>query len=321
MMKTRVGVLRGGPSNEYEVSLQTGGAVLEHLPSDVYEAKEIFVDRSGTWHMRGLPMEPARALSQVDVVFNALHGEYGEDGTVQRVFETHGTPYTGSDALSSAVSMNKVLAKERAQGVNVRFAHHRILLREEMSERAMVDLFRSFPMPAILKPIDGGSSVGLCLVCSFQELVRALEDIFAENERVLIEQYVQGKEATVGVIDGFRGEEHYALPAIEIVPTKNVLFDYAEKYDGHAQEICPARFRPDTNKELERLARDIHKALGLRHYSRSDFIVTHHGIYFLEVNTLPGLTPASLLPKAVAAVGSTLPEFLSHLVGLALERK
>lgn len=321
MAKKRVGVLRGGPSREYDVSLKSGATVLKHLPEEHYEPKEIYIDRDGIWHVRGFPVDPARALSQVDVVFNALHGTYGEDGQVQKLLETHGIPYTGSTSLGSAVAMNKVLAKERAKGLNVLLAHHRVFTREEATERGILDLFRSFTLPLVLKPVDSGSSVHLYLVTSFAELTHMLEAVFKEHDRVLVEQYLNGKEATVGVVEGFRGEDLYALPTIEIVPTKSALFDYAEKYDGHAEEICPARFGPEMNKQLEQVARDVHSALGLRHYSRSDFIITRQGIFFLEVNTLPGLTEASLMPKAIAAVGSSLPEFLHHLIGLAVKRR
>jgi D-alanine-D-alanine ligase len=318
MVKIRVGVLRGGPSREYEVSLNTGKTVLEQLPGDRYEPKEIFIDKAGRWHVRGMPVEPARALSNVDVVFNALHGEYGEDGQVQKLLETHNVRYTGSDALASAVCMNKALAKGRLQESGVRLAHHRVLRQEDVNERTAFELFRSFPMPAVLKPVSAGSSVGVVLVRTYHDLFDALEQAFSDSDTVLIEQYILGKEATVGVIDGYRGVTHYALPPIEIVPTKNDFFDYAEKYDGLAQEVCPARFGAETNKILEKLALEVHKLLNLKHYSRSDFIVTPHGVYFLEVNTLPGLTEACLVPKALTAVGSSLPEFLDHVVQRAL---
>jgi D-alanine-D-alanine ligase len=121
-------------------------------------------------------------------------------------------------------------------------------------------------------------------------------------------------------VEGFRGEDLYVLPPIEIVPTKNTFFDYDEKYAGHAREVCPAQFPRETTEALMHAARTVHHTLGLRDYSRSDFIVARDGIYFLEANTLPGLTQASLVPKALEAVGSTLPEFLDHIVGRALVR-
>lgn len=321
MTKTHVGVLRGGPSSEYDVSLKTGLAVLEHLPKERYEPHDIFVDKNGIWHVRGRPMEPARALSGIDVVFNALHGKYGEDGTVQRLLDSHAVAYTGSGALGSALGMNKALAKDHVKVQGVLSATYRILSRDTASPAQLLSVFQTFSFPAVLKPVDGGSSVGVKIVRSYQDLTEGVEEALKYDDRILLEEYIAGREATVGIIEGFRDQPLYALPPIEIIPTKREFFDYDEKYAGFAREECPAQFDHETTAELERLARTVHEALNLRHYSRSDFIVNKRGIYFLEVNTLPGLTEASLVPKAVRAVGATFPGFLDHLVTLALARK
>lgn len=321
MALTQVGVLRGGPSAEYEVSLESGRAVMEALDRSRYEPREIFIDKQGGWYMRGLPVQPARALGTVDVVVNALHGAYGEDGTVQKVLSSHGVPYTGSDALASAIGMNKVLTKEHVAPCGARLAEHRVLGPDEADDRALLELFRTMLMPVVVKPKASGSSVHVYIVRTYPALVEAVRTLLAHYDDVLIERHVRGTEATVAVIEGFRGEPLYACPPVEIVPTKSEFFNYEEKYDGHAREICPGRFSREISEELLRLAKEAHRALGLRHYSRSDFIVAKDGIYFLEVNTLPGLTPASLLPKAVSAVGSSLSEFVSHITELALSRK
>lgn len=320
MMKMRVGVLRGGPSAEYDVSLKSGQAVLDALPAEQYDLADIYIDRSGTWHFRGRPVEPHRAFDQIDVIFNALHGRYGEDGTVQRLLDTHGVPYTGSDALGSAIGMHKALAKGLLKDHSVLLAHHRVLVQDDLSEAFLRELWTTFPQPSVVKPLDGGSSVATAVVRTFDELLFTLLEAFKESEKVLIEQYLKGREATVAVVEGFRGEPYYALPPIEIVPTKNSFFDYAEKYAGFAREICPAPFPRETTFALEEAARDIHQTLGLRDYSRSDFIVRPEGLFFLEVNTLPGLTPASLVPKAVESVGGNLSGFLAHLVDRAAAR-
>ncbi len=320
MSKTRVAVLRGGPSSEYEVSLKTGAAVLSHLPQDKYESREVFISRDGYWHVRGMQVEPAHALQSVDVAFVALHGKYGEDGTLQRLLERFSVPYTGSGPLASAISMNKVLAKERVAVAGVQTALHHVLTRE-VTERGIISLFGSFPQPSVIKPLDGGSSVGVVIARDYHTFLNGILDAFAHGDQVLVEEYIPGVEATVGVVEQFRGEEHYALPPIEIVPKDRTFFDYEAKYGGASDEICPARFLVDTNKVLEELARTVHRALGLRHYSRSDFIVSPRGIYFLEVNTLPGLTETSLIPKAVGAVGAKFPDFLDHLITLALSRR
>lgn len=321
MARLRVGVLRGGPSSEYEVSLKTGGSVLEHLPAERYEPRDIFIDRAGVWHVRGFPMEPERALRQLDVVFNALHGSYGEDGSVQRLLEHHGMLFTGSDAIASALSMNKLAAKERAAALGARVALHRVIRRDEMSDASLLTLFQTFPQPCVIKPIRGGSSVGVAVARSYDQLVRGLRDALQDAEEVLLEEYISGTEATCAVVNNFRGQEVYVLPEIEIVPNpENQFFDYAAKYDGQSQEICPGRFPRAVKDELSELASRLHAGMGMRHYSRSDFIVSPRGVYFLEINSLPGLTPASLVPKALDAVGCSFPQFLDHLIHEALRR-
>ena len=149
---------------------------------------------------------------------------------------------------------------------------------------------------------------------------KAVSEILHEAEGVLVEELIRGREATAGVVEGLRGEVLYSLPSIEIVPPSDDFFSYDAKYSGATQEITPGRFSKKEKEELARLSRVMHEALGLRHYSRSDFIVSPRGIYYLETNTLPGMTTESLLPKSLAAVGVQFPDFLEHLVGLALKR-
>lgn len=318
-MKT-VAVLRGGASPEHDVSLKTGSQVLSSL-SDAYKSIDIFIDRAGVWHVRGVPMEPERALGTVDVVFNALHGHYGEDGTVQRLLDRLGVPYSGSGAYASALAMNKVLTKEYLAKEGIPMARSVTLNVSPNLEQDILNVFRSFPQPSIIKPSDGGSSLGVTLARSFDEFRGGVKAAFQHGKKVLIEEYIKGKEATAGIIDKLRGEEYYALPPVEIsVPTSATFFDYGAKYDGETEERCPGNFSREETEELKRVARVVHQTLGLRHYSRTDFIVTPQGIYFLEVNTLPGLTENSLLPKSLAAVGVPVPEFIDHVLDLAIQK-
>lgn len=329
MSKIRVGVLRGGPSSEYDVSLMTGGSVLKNLPEDKYLPHDIFITKDGVWHMGGVAVSPSDALSRIDVVFNALHGEYGEDGKVQKILESHGMPFTGSSSLSSALGMNKVLAKNIFKKSGLKTPHHIIVERHEVApeeiDRTIFRIFRGFPMPAVVKPSGSGSSVGVSIVKKFDEFEKALKyaaEAVAQADSILIEEYIPGTEATVGVIEGYRDTPAYALPPIEIRPHDgSSFFDYEAKYKGKSDEIVPGNFSHDIKDELMRLAILAHEALGLRHYSRSDFIVSpRRGIYILEVNTQPGLTEASLLPKALSSIGSSLSHFLDHVVGLALKK-
>lgn len=324
MSKLRVGVIRGGPSSEYDVSLKTGKSVLENL-SQKYQPMDIFIDKEGTWHVEGLPHEPHEAFKKVDIIFNAMHGEYGEDGKVQQILDTHSIPYTGSRSFGSAMAMNKSKAKTIFHQHGIKSPYHRVLKinPKEDIEALALELFRSFPMPLIIKPISAGSSVGVYLGKDFPSLYDGLFKTSQSFSDLLIEEYIAGREATVGVIDNFRNQSIYSLPVIEIKPPKeNIFFDLDAKYSGMTEEICPGNFSLSEKDQLQELAKAAHQALGLRHYSRSDFIVTpRRGIFILETNTLPGLTSESLFPKALNAVGSNLPDFLDHVLQQALEGK
>ncbi len=325
MTKTRVGVLRGGISPEYDVSLKTGGAVLRHLPAEKYVPVDLLITKDGQWHVNGLPADLPKISRNVDAVFNALHGEYGEDGKVSGLLDHFSIPYTGSKALPSAIGMNKVLAKEFFIKMKMKTPVFRILRRSEIENENIAretafEIFRTITPPWIVKPISGGSSVGTYIIKTYPELIQTLLSLVEAGTDVLLEEFIRGKEATCGVIDSFRGKETYSLLPVEIRPVSGrAFFDYEAKYGGETEEIVPGNFSREESSEIQRLAALAHTTLGLRHYSRSDFIVTSRGIYILEVNTLPGLTESSLIPKSLHAVGSSLPEFLDHVVTLALE--
>lgn len=320
-MQTIVGVLRGGPSREHEVSLKSGATILANLHPERFETRDIYIDKRGHWHVRGREVAPERALRQLDAVLIGLHGEYGEDGEVQKLLERFGIPYAGADSFASYLAMHKVMAKQHAREAGLLTPDFRHIERAEDSESAAVEVTRAFHQPVVVKPIGWGSSVGVSIVGGYAEVLGAIRTLFESGAAgVLVEEFMRGKEATVGVVEGLRGEELYTLPTVEIIPPSNDFFSYDAKYSGASREICPGNFSRVETEELQRLARAAHRALGLRHYSRSDFIVTPKGVYYLETNTLPGLTEQSLLPKSLASVGVSLPEFLSHLVNLARSR-
>jgi D-alanine-D-alanine ligase len=321
MSAIRVGVVRGGKGHEYEVSLQTGHNVLRWLPQH-YDRSDILITKDGQWHWQGLPIKPAELAGKVDVVFNALHGEYGEDGRIQALLDQLGLPYTGSTSLPSAVAMKKVLAKQALARRGVKTPYGFLLTREQgLSPREAAQLvFTKLGPPWVIKPDDRGSSVGLQLVKQLNMLPAALEHALNFSDRVLVEEYIRGREATCGVINHFRDTETYVLPAIEIRRPQEV-WHYNDKYSGVTEEVCPGHFNDEEKWRMSEIAALAHKELGLRHYSRSDFIVSPRGIYWLEVNTLPGLTQHSLLPKSLDAVGCSYDGFLDHLVNLALRHQ
>ena len=229
-----------------------------------------------------------------DVVFLGLHGACGEDGRIQAAFDLMGIPYTGSGYLGSAIAMDKDLTKQLARAAGVRTPQWRILSYRKMTVGAMAD---ASELPCVVKPVDSGSSIGVSICRTREELVDAL----SQNQplgRVIVEQYVKGREIQVGVLKG------ESLPSIEIIP-KTGFYDYKNKYQaGAAVEICPAPIDAQLEAALEKTALKVHNLLGLATYSRTDFIVDDAGdAYFLEINTLPGMTPTSLMPQEAAAVG------------------
>ena len=335
MSMIKVGVIRGGVSGEYEVSLASGAQVLSHLRSDAmnkkYKAIDIFIDRDGIWHINGIPTTMEKIIHKVDVIINALHGDYGEDGKVQQLLEQWKIPYTGSGPVASAVGYNKFLTKQEFTKLGIKTPKHMLFPayqedfdgpRSKYAAKKAKEVWEKLPPPWIVKPLTGGSSMGVHVCKTFKDLVDAFDVGMDQKVSVLVEEFIKGKEATVGVINDFRKKKIYTLPPIEIrIPKTSTFFDNNVKYNGQSQEICPGNFTSEEKEELERLAALIHKGLDLSDYSRSDFIVhPKKGIYALEVNTLPGLTDQSLMPKAINAVGATMPQFIEHLIKLALKK-
>lgn len=324
MNRTRVAVLRGGPSGEYDVSMQTGASVLAALDTERFDAIDVVITKGGEWLTGGYVRYPEQILGSVDVAFLALHGTYGEDGTVQRLLDRYGVPYTGSRAYQSGVAMHKVITKDHLGESGAFLAPHMVVSSGSLQNlhsvsESIADLFGP---EYVIKPVNSGSSIGTKIAKNKMFLPKLLKEALEEYDEVIVEKKISGREATCGVVENYRDTELYALPVIEIVPPASAdFFDTTVKYNDTTEEICPGRFSRSEKTEMERLAREVHQTLGLSQYSRSDFIVAEDGIYFLEVNTLPGLTPQSLFPKALAAVGGTYEHFIDHLITDALERK
>jgi len=320
MSKIRVAVLRGGPGHEYEVSLKTGAGVLSALRNDKYEPKDVLITKDGEWLLSGIPIEPQDLKDQVDVAFNALHGEFGEDGLLQDILDEIDLPYTGSGAEASRKSINKDLAKTIFKEAGLLSPYGLVFDLLTMTPKDVAfSAFNRIPSPWIVKPVDKGSSVGTYFARNFDELLEGVTSTARFANQILIEEYIKGEEATCGVIDNFRREALYSLPPIEIRrPVGKLVWDYTDKYSGETKEICPGNFKKTDSDNIEQASKLIHQILGLRHYSRSDFILSPRGLYVLEVNTLPGLTPTSLLPKSLEAVGASYDGFIDHLISLAL---
>ncbi len=320
MSHKRIAVIRGGPSSEYAVSMRSGAAMISTLRELGYTVKDVVITRSGEWLERGLAQSPATILVDVDVVCLALHGRYGEDGEIQKLLQRLHVPFTGSRAFPSARAYNKHLTKELVTQHGIKTPAARRVRQEDIAdmERLIAELNDALGNELFIKPVADGSSVGAEYSPSLESLVQRLPDLLNEYEELLIEEYIRGREATVGVLEGFRDEPRYVLPVVEIVTPRSAQFyDYTNKYNGETQQHCPARFSYAEKQQLADLAALAHEVLELSQYSRSDFIIRDGDVYFLEVNTLPGFTPTSNFPLAAAAVGLSFPELLRYLIETA----
>jgi D-alanine-D-alanine ligase len=305
--KMKVALLMGGSSSERAISLMSGAQVesaLRRLGHDV-----IIIDPAAY-------SVAALAQSRPDAAFIALHGRYGEDGCIQGTLEMLGIPYTGSRVLASAVAMDKIVSKILFAAAKIPTPPYVTVNRSDASEPALARA-RSLGFPCVVKPSSQGSTVGITIVKEGAALADALELAFRSDPDALIEKYVAGTEVTVGVL-GTRTPR--ALPALEIVP-KNEFYDWDSKYTpGKSEHVVPARIPETSRAECERLAVEAHLALRCRGYSRVDMIVEPSGqVWVLEANTLPGLTPVSLLPDAAKAEGISFDQLIQTILDSAFD--
>ncbi len=315
MGKIRVGVLRGGPSNEYDISLKTGQSVLRHLP-EKYISQDIFISKDGEWHLGGTPKTPEKVFRNVDLIFNALHGKYGEDGRVQSLMEQFRVPYTGSTSLPSSMAFNKALSKKRFKEVGIKTPVSIIFQPRDHVKKKILELFKFFPQPSVIKPVSGGSSVGVSFAHDFESFEKGIEHALRHGGVALVEEYIDGQEAVVSVLESASGREAYSLFPVEIrKPQEKKLFDYELKYIQPTEKICPGEFPSDVKEEMQRIALKAYRSLGLRHYANIDLIFhPKRGIYVLEANSHPGMTATSIFPRSLHTAGILMRDFLDHLV-------
>ena len=256
-----------------------------------------------------------------DMVFVALHGMNGEDGRVQATFDMLGIPYTGSGYLGAAIAMDKMLTKEMVKDKGVRTPAWKTfragsIVNEEDLRKSAETISEGIEAPCVIKTPTGGSSVGVYIVTDQESVCPAVEMCLGFGPDVLVEQLIEGREFTCAVL------RDRALPSVEIVP-KVDFYNYENKYKaGATEEICPGRCTPEVEKQMGEMALKVHNTLGLRTYSRSDFIVDkYNNAWFLEVNTLPGMTPTSLVPQEAAAVGISYEDLCEIIVNDALEAR
>ena len=315
-----VGVLRGGTSSEYDLSLKTGAVMLASLPEDRFDARDIFIDKRGIWHLRGLPMSSARALQQVDVVLNALHGGMGEDGTLQRFLDTTGIPYAGSGASGAAASLNKIRAHEILEAAGIRMPSFvAFSIDDDMDTAQMARaVFAAFGPPYVVKPPREGASAGIRIADGLIDLPDVIGDVLDAYGAALVEQFIRGEHVSTGVIQDFRNEPLYVLPpSYQELPAGVRLIESRHHRTESLEHVVPSHFTHEEKQAIADIARKAHQALGMEHFSRADLVKTPRTTYLLEVNSIPGLYEGSSFPPMLESVGSSVPEFLEHAIRLA----
>lgn len=310
MKKLTIALLAGGRSSEREVSIASGNQVYEALDHGKYNV--IRYDPKTDLHQ--LVMDAPK----IDAALIILHGPFGEDGTVQGLLDLLDIPYQGSGVLGSALGMNKLASKHLYEKSGLMIPPYIVLgPNDALDEDACI---RKLGLPLVIKPVGSGSSVGISVVKSKDSLKEAVRKAFAQDDKVLIEAFIDGIELTGGVIGNDQVE---ALPLIEIVPDKSYqFFDYEAKYTaGATKEICPARIDGAMTEKAQKIAKTAHQALFCTGYSRTDMILKDQNIYVLETNTIPGMTATSLLPLAAGKAGISFSRLLDRLIELSMEER
>ncbi|OGN09253.1 MAG: hypothetical protein A3J46_04605 [Candidatus Yanofskybacteria bacterium RIFCSPHIGHO2_02_FULL_41_11] len=313
----KVGVLMGGSSSEHEISLLTGQNVINHLDKSKYQPIPIKISKNGSWFLNNKLSSQKDILKSCDMIFNALHGSFGEDGKLQAILEHQGIKYTGSGIAASALAMDKYHSREifKLAGFNV---PRTLKIKKDENYSARLNFFinKIIKLPVVVKPCSSGSSVGVQVVNNPKMVKKAVSETFKIDSQALVEEFIKGREVTCGVLD-VNGQTT-ALPVTEIVPLKNnKFFNFNAKYkDGHSNEITPAPIEESVYQKVQDVAIKAHEILNCRGYSRTDMMLKNGNgtIYILETNTLPGLTQASLLPKAALHAGISFPELLDKII-------
>ena len=307
--KLHIALVAGGTSGEREVSLSGAAGVEKALDSEKFTVSRY---------------DPATDLarlavdaSKLDFAFILLHGLFGEDGTMQGFLDLLGVPYQGSGVLGSAIAMDKHLAKELYKLNGLPVADWQII--GSGDEVDIDSLLTRFGLPVVIKPVREGSSLGLTLAETKEQLIDGIDKAQNHDSQIMVEKYISGRELTVGVLGN---EELQGLPVIEIIPGEGFsFFDYDAKYKaGASEEICPAEISGELTALVQKYGVAAHKALRLTGYSRTDIMLSEDGsLYLLETNTIPGMTPTSLMPQAAAEYGLAFPQFLEKLIELGIQ--
>ncbi len=304
----RIVVLMGGKSTEHEVSLLSGQQVVANLNQNKYEVFPVVISKTGDLKINSI------LNKKVDLVFIAMHGNFGEDGTIQGMLELTGVKYTGSRVLASSIGMDKDIFRKIMIAEKLPIPKY-LTVTKNYNIHKIIDKMGVFPY--FVKPVNGGSSVGASIANNLTELKKGLDEAFKYDNKVLIDEYIDGLEVTCALIGN---DNPKALPVIEIKPLKGKFFDYESKYtESGAEEIVPAKLTIPLTKKVQDLAIKVYKSLGCKGFGRVDFILKNNiEPIILEINTIPGLTPMSLLPKAARAAGISYSRLLDIIINNAI---
>lgn len=342
MEKIKVGVIYGGSSSEREVSLITGRAICENLDTKKYIVSGIEMDKQSRFWLKGKKGKRLvdfvnKDRKKFDIIFIALHGAPGEDGSLQGMLDTLGIKYTGCGVLASAIAMNKVYAAQiyMINGLpHPEFIHFKKDGWKNYKKDILKDISETVGYPAVVKPVDQGSAVGVSIVKNEGDLVVAIDKTIKKFPWLMVQEFIKGQEATCGVLE--KKGEIFALPPTHIIANASEFYDYKSKYSkGGSTHICPADFTSEINEQLQHLALLAHKALQCRGMSRTDIFVAdekeescncdshqgrhgHNKLYIIETNTIPGMTPTSLLPEAAEKAGIKFDEMLDLIIKASL---
>ncbi len=306
MPKLRVALLYGGVSAERDVSLKTGQMIAKNLDKGKYQVFLFDTAKELTKFIR------AASTGKIDVVFPALHGPMGEDGTLQGMLELLKIPYAFSGVLASALAMDKEMTKKILKKEKIPTPDYFVFAKDNHIS------LKKAKFPCVVKPSGQGSSVGVAIVSGPGELKKAIKKALEFGDKTIVENYIEGREITAAVLGN---KKPRALPLIEIKPKVSKFFDYQAKYQaGASEEICPASLGTAVAKKIQNMALKLHLVLGCRGVTRTDFILHGERPFVLEINTIPGMTQISLVPQAAAKAGISFPALLDKLIELALEK-
>lgn len=310
LMLGEIGVLMGGCSSEREISFKSGKAIVAALTEAGCRVKAVEINSTDETALSEL----LRA-EKIDLAFIALHGQFGEDGTLQTLLERLGIPYTGSDAQASRLAMDKVRTQNAVAAQGVRVPPYRVLSADNHSHWTAV-INELGGLPVVVKPSSEGSSIGVTIVREPEMLAKAVEEAFRFGPEILLDKYIEGQELTCGILDG------QALPLVEIRP-KKAFFDYEAKYQkGMSEYIVPAEVSAQDTQKIQATALKVNQILGCRDFVRMDFILGKDGReYFLEANTIPGFTATSLLPMAARQAGYSFAELCLTIARLGMKKR